>query len=267
MTDQANMPHENWYRRAFQEEYLEIYGHRDLAEAARATKMLTRELDLRPELRVLDLCCGPGRHLVFLGRVVRRPVGLDLSRVMLTRARLHWDETADLREPGGSDGAPAALIQGTMSRLPLADGCMDRVVNLFTSFGYYEQEEKNREVLAEVARVLRPGGMLALDHINRQTLLDNFEPHSDRTMADGRRITEQRIWDEGASRVVKHIHSRWPDGRFKRWHESVRVYKIEELEAILLDCGLTVTRRLGDYDGDDWRPTAPRMILLASKPA
>ena len=274
-----------WYRQAFQADYLDLYLHRDLAEAARAVRFLAHALALSREQRLLDLCCGPGRHLVFLGGFVRQAVGLDLSRALLTRAAEHWKECglriADcglnesqsaIRNPqsaieNSAIRNPQLLTQADMRRIPFADAAFDRVVNLFTSFGYFEREDDNAGVLREIARVLRPGGLLALDHINREAMLAHLKPQTERLLPDGRHLLEKRRFDEAAQRVIKDVVCTEPGGQVKAWCESVRVYEPGELEAMLAAAGLIPCERRGDYDGGPWRPDAPRLILTAARAA
>lgn len=219
-------PAQPWYRRAFQEEYLELYSHRDLSEAARAVEFLTAALALSPALRLLDLCCGPGRHLFFLHGRVGQACGLDLSRVLLARAAEHLRSGFPAEgNPAPAPPPPASLIQGTMSRLPLASASFDRVVNLFTSFGYYEDEARNRQVLREIARVLRRGGRFAIDHINREALLARLDPRSERRLPSGALLIEERQWDAAARRIRKRVTRLAEDGSQGSWHESVRVYE------------------------------------------
>lgn len=262
-----------WYEAAFQKEYLDLYLHRDLAEAARAVRFLKKTLELRPDHHLLDLCCGPGRHLPFLGRMVGRAVGLDLSRVLLERAREHWHElNADTAGEDNQDLPPEALlVNADMRHMPLASGSFDRVVNLFTSFGYFGEEAQNEAVLKEISRVLRKrenaanGGMTAIDHINRSHLLENFESETRRDVAGGRQVIETRSWDEAASRIRKSIVYQRNDGEVKQWRESVRVYYPDELETMLRTAGLEPLARYGDYEGSPWRETSPRLILIASR--
>jgi ubiquinone/menaquinone biosynthesis C-methylase UbiE len=267
-----------WYRRAFQEDYLDLYMHRDLAEAVRAVGFLEKALRLNKSQRLLDLCCGPGRHLVFLRRWVGQAVGLDLSRALLARAREHW-RAAREADSGSLEAAGVnspQLIQATMARLPLADASFDRVVNLFTSFGYFEDEAENLAVLREVARVLKPasGGedadpktaQFALDHLNRAAMLAGLRPQTERTLEGGRRLIEKRAWLEAVNRVEKDVIAIEPGGQIKAWRESVRVYHPEELEAMMRQVGLEPLARHGDYGGAPWRPDSPRLILLARKP-
>lgn len=261
-----------WYWNAFQEEYLDLYVHRNLTEAARLSELLAEVMKLRPHHRVLDLCCGPGRHLVFLGRMVREVIGIDLSYVLLKRASMHWLSTLEAHNAslGTPDRRKALFVKATMSRLPLASGSCDRVVNLFTSFGYYHDDAKNQHVLDEIARVLRfpsekrRGGMFAIDHINKPWLLANLEPHSEKEIR-GRKVVEERTWNAEESRIEKQVTCYNVAGVAREWHESVRVYTQEELEGMLSAAGLRVVKRMGDYDGGKLTDKSPRQILIARK--
>lgn len=252
-----------WYEEAFQQEYLDIYLHRDLAEAARAVRFLARALELDGHQRLLDLCCGPGRHLTFLKERAACAVGLDLSWPLLRRAQMHGREVHGESMPI----AEPLLVRADMGRLPLADAAFDRVVNLFTSFGYFEEEARNQYVLDEVARVLRPGGRFAIDHINRDEMLAGLRPHSERRLASGTEVIEDRRWDAAAGRVIKCVTLIPTEGPPKHWHESVRVYEPDELEAMIRRAGLEPEARHGDYDGSPWRADAPRLLILARRKA
>lgn len=157
------------------------------------------------------------------------------------------------------------LIQSDMRHLPLAPARFDRVVNLFTSFGYFENEDDNAAVLREITRILRPGGMLALDHINREAMLAHLKPQTERALPDGRHLLEKRRFDPATCRVIKDVIATEPGGQVKAWCESVRVYQPDELAGMLAAAGLEPTARLGDYDGAPWRPESPRLILIARK--
>lgn len=257
----------DWYQDAFDVGYLNVYAHRDLAEAARAVASLTKLLRLKPSHRLLDLCCGPGRHLVFLRRVVGQSVGLDLSPVLLRRAQQHLWATSTVR--GGE--RPSHLTRADMRSLPLADASFDRVVNLFTSFGYFHNEADNKAVLAEIARVLRSKtrsgrpGLLALDHINKTRMLATLKPETRRELPDGSVLEETRAWRPEINRVEKQVRHIYPDGRSHGWEESVRVYEPGELETMMAGAGLEPRSRHGDYEGQGWSEDAPRLILIAAR--
>src|SRR5262249_23487329 len=137
-----------WWESWFGEEYLELYPHRDLASARREVAFALARLDPDPQ-PLLDLCCGTGRHPLRLLEQGISPVGLDYCATVRELAR-----SRDERLP---------LVRGDMRHLPFADGSFHSVINFFTSFGYFLAEADNRTVLAEVRRVLRPGGHFLCD--------------------------------------------------------------------------------------------------------
>jgi len=110
-----------WFEEWFGEEYLQLYPHRDDAEAARAVELLVEATGLQPHWRVLDVACGAGRHARAFRAAGARCVGVDLSAPLLRIAR------------GVTD---AFLVRADMRALPIRAGSMDLTVNLFTSFGY-----------------------------------------------------------------------------------------------------------------------------------
>src|SRR5262249_51869111 len=154
---------EPWFVDAFRSAYLEVYPHRDLEAARQEAKLLVRR-GVRG--RVLDLCCGFGRHCAALRELGVDAFGLDLSRELLGRAR------------SLAAGLEGKLLCGDARAIPVRGACLDSVISLFSSFGYFG-EEGDRSVLREAGRVLRPGGCLLLDLMNppfvRSTLVARSE--------------------------------------------------------------------------------------------
>lgn len=238
-------PGEPWFREWFGETYLEVYPHRDRAEARRAVELFLERADPgREGARVLDLACGAGRHLGSLARAGFRPVGLDLSRPLLRRAAASFD---------------GPLVRADMREVPLAAGTMDAVVQFFTSFGYFEDRSQDRKVLEEVRRVLRPGGTFLMDFLNARKVRRDLVDRDERTV-DGRTV-RQRRWLEGDA-VVKRIEVEpAAGGEAEVFHERVRLYRPEELERMMAKCGLRVEERAGGYDGRPFDDDAPRLLL------
>ncbi len=243
-----------WYAESFGHEYLDRYPRRDRAEAAAAVGMLASRLPLEERV-VLDLACGAGRHIApLLAQGARRVVGLDLSEALLAVAR------HDLEPELGA--GRVELVPGDMREIPLAQDSVDVVTNFFTSFGYFDSEAQDRRVLAEVARVLRPGGHFMLDFFNapkviaelvaEETLVVDGKPHRvERWFDESRRRLEKRVYD-AASRV--------------QLRESVRAYEPDELHALTRDVGLSRVEQLGGYDGSVYDPaTSPRIIAIFRK--
>jgi hypothetical protein len=107
--------------------------------------------------------------------------------------------------------------------------------------------------------------LLALDHVNREWALARLDPRSERELAGGDRLVEERRWDAWASRVIKQVTLRSGAGEVHTWHESVRLYEPEELEDMLSRAGLDPMGRYGDYDGSSWEANSPRLIVLARR--
>jgi len=235
-----------WYVAAFGEDYPAVYPHRDLASARRE---VTHLMEAGVEGRVLDLCCGLGRHSLALLEAGVDVLGVDLSPELLARA-------ADL--PGGARLA-GRLLRADARAVPCMDQAFDGVVNLFSSFGYFG-ERGDEGVLDEVARLVRPGGYVVLDLMNPARIRASLVPSSSREV-EGGVLEERRALEEGGRRVTKQVRLIAPDGGERRWREDVRMYEPEELAAMTSARGLRVTRVEGDFDGSAFGPSAPRQLL------
>ena len=236
-----------WYERAFDAPYLEVYGHRDAAEAETATTHLLAPLSLEGR-RVLDLACGAGRYSAAVARRGAAVVGLDLSPALLAAAQR---DAPDL----------LGLVRGHMLRLPFAPGCFDLVLCMFTSFGYMESAAADRSVLGEIQRVLRPQGQLVLDLFNATSLRRNLVAETTRR-AGPYEVRERRRLD-AAGVVVKEIELR-AGGRVHRYRESVRLWPRESLLAALRAAGLEPRQLWGGYDATAYESTtSPRLVVLA----
>lgn len=231
---------EPWFVEAFRADYLDVYPHRDLASAREEVGYLV-EGGVRG--RVLDLCCGSGRHCVALRERGVDAFGLDLSLDLLRRAR-------DL---------PDCLVCGDARSIPCADGALDAVVSLFSSFGYFG-DEGDREVLREVGRILARDGLFVIDLLNPARVRAHLVPRSE-VVRGGLRIEEQRTLADEGRRVVKEVRVRGADGSSRSWREDVRLYEVADLLAILDGTGLELLRAHGDLDGSPPSEGSPRQIL------
>ena len=235
-----------WYEHWFGEAYLDLYPHRDDRDAERAVSLLAARGAVGAATRVLDLACGAGRHAGALARLGATVIGFDLSLAMLRAAQRR---------------TTAVLVRGDMRVLPFTDTAFDTVVNLFTSFGYFDRDDHHATVVAEVARVLRPGGIFALDYLNAAAVRSHLVPH-DRSEAGGRTVVQRRRITGHGRFVVKTITV---EGEGREFMERVRLFEREDLEALMAAAGLTVTAVFGDYDGSSQGPQSPRCLLLARR--
>ncbi len=243
-----NPPRAEWYADWFNAEYLKVYSHRDATLAEREVDFLIQALPLKPEHRILDLCCGAGRHLArFRARGFSRVTGIDLSWDLLRAAR------------GSGDSAPI-LVRGDMRALPF-HACFDAVVSLFTSFGYFLEEGENQRVLEEIRRVLHPRGKLLLDLVPLQAV-DSLVPASERGV-EGLVVHERRRFVEQTQRIEKEIRIEGPEG-VREFLESVRVYSFSEISRMLARAGLSISEVRGDFGGSPFGPESERMIVLGT---
>ena len=243
-----------WYFDWFGEDYLRLYPHRDLSEAEAQIAFLCRAVPIAAHHRVLDLACGEGRHLFALQHRGVWSCGIDLSELLLQRAGHLLRRLV----------ASPRLVRGDMRRLPLRRG-IDHVLSLFTSFGYFETEAEERAVLASVRAVLRPGGTLVLDVLNRPYVIEHLVG-ADRTERGGLEFIQRRRYDPQRRRVIKEITIR-EQRQERRYVESVRAYDRIELTALLERERFAVRAAYGEFDGRPQNDASPRLILVARNDA
>jgi SAM-dependent methyltransferase len=234
-----------WFEEWFGEEYLQLYPHRDLAEAERAVALILERVGFAPGWRVLDVASGAGRHARAFETAGARCVGLDLSAALLRAAR-------------GVTGAP--LVRADMRALPVRAASMDLAVNLFTSFGYFERDAEHAAALGEMVATLRPGGWFVIDFLNAPSVRARLVP-SETLRLNGTDVTVSRSVSPDGRFVCKTIES----GNGRRFTERVRLFGVEEIEAMLAAAGVTVRDRFGDYDASPLLPHSPRTILIGQK--
>lgn len=236
-----------WFESWFGEDYIALYPHRDAAEAGHAVELIERIAQVKPGERALDLACGGGRHSKVLAEHWWT-AGLDLSEVLLRLAR--------------RDRINASFVRGDMRVLPFRNGAFKLVVNLFTSFGYFSDDESHLHVVKEVARVTSSGGTFVLDFLNTSHLRETLVPYDERHIGD--RVVEQRrsISDDGRY-VVKRICIRGvPD---KEYVERVRLFEAGDLSYMLMTAGFTVSNSFGNYDASPLSDESPRTILFGTR--
>lgn len=248
---------EPWYVQAFRGDYRLVYAHRDLESAEREVAWLVAQ---GLAGLVLDLCCGFGRHALAMARAGLAVVGADLSLELLRAARELPEFERHLR---------GRLLCADARRVPLCDASFDAATLLFSSFGYFG-EQGDGQVLAELARVLRPGGLAVLDLMNPAHVRAALVPSTRRT-GPGFALGEERQLADGGRRVIKDVELEIVDehGRreLRRWREDVRMYEVDELRELLAARGLALERIAGDYGALPSGPAAPRAIAFARKQA
>ena len=244
---------DRWFSDWFQEDYLVLYRHRDAREAQGFLDRIVPELVPRPSGWMLDLACGAGRHAGYLASKGHRVVGLDLSMPLLRKA-----SSAD-------PSSEIPWIRGDMRSIPVRDGCISGVFNLFTSFGYFLDDRENIQVIQEVVRVLQPSGWFVLDTLNPSYIETTLVPRSEKQFGDFY-VVEERVIDQKTHRVNKTIQLHRGDQK-KTFVESVRMYRVDDLYRMLKSEAMVPRILWGDYDGSDYDAESPRIIIGAQADA
>jgi SAM-dependent methyltransferase len=246
MMQRSGSEEADWFEAWFGEDYLRIYQHRDETEGEHVVDLIARFLHGRDIRSVLDLGCGAGRHSKALCERWLT-VGLDLSAALLKIARREIPD--------------APYVRADMRELPFAPESFDLVVNLFTSFGYFEDDRENERVLVCVCAALKPGGTLVIDFLNASQVRSDLVPYDER-VENGITIEQTREISPDDRFVEKTIRLREPG---KEYIERVRLLTPLDLERMLEAAGFAIAARIGDYAGAPWSEASPRTILFASR--
>ncbi len=237
----------NWFKIWFDSPYYHLlYRHRDFPEATAFVKHLIDELNLPPGSRVLDMGCGQGRHCIQLHDMGFEVVGMDLSAANVDAANIHRD--LDLE-----------FIQHDM-REPLQGEKFDLVLNLFTSFGYFENVAANQQVLEAAASMLRHGGRFVLDFLNARKVIRELTPIETREVEETRFDISRKLVN---GIIIKNIQvNQNPELQFE---ERVQALEKDELFQLFRLAGLEPESTYGSYDFKPFNPeSSDRLIIIAS---
>lgn len=233
-----------WYEQSFGRRYLMLYDHRDDGAAQEQIDRLIQRLGLKAPARVLDICCGTGRHLAAMRNRGLDAFGLDLSPQLLQRAQARPE-------------ARGRILRADIRAIPFAP-VFDAAINLFNSFGYFDSDDENFEALRQMTQILKPGGVLAIDHFHPPGLAATLKPQT-LDQKEGWTIRQSRTIEQG--RIIKRIRLESDAGRSEDYLESVRLYQPRELAGMMEAAGLEGIRIAADETGRPLDDGHPRMLL------
>lgn len=220
---------------------------------AAAAELAWRLLDLQPGMNVLDLACGPGDLANRLAARGCRVTGLDSSAAFLDRAR------AD----AATGGVSVEYVAGDMRQIPWT-GRFDRVLSWSTAFGYFD-DATNRGVLDGIARVLQPGGGLAMDLDNLPSFLASYCPSRVVAARENGDMLVNRYHLDALTSRFEAQRTVIRSGQARRVSFVKRLFGFPELREWLLAAGFTAVTG----HGEDARPLTAghrRMVLVADLP-
>lgn len=249
-------PPGDWWRSYFDAGYVNEYSPVFNLVTEREQVMRLMELMALPAgSRVLDLACGQGRHAHLLAEAGFDVDGLDLSKDLLKRAKARGTSRT-LR-----------YTRGDMRSLPfLWRKRFDAVVNLFQSFGFFDDAADDAKVIHEVARVLKPGGVFIWQGGNRDGLTDRYLRGDEWTAADGTRIAQTRSFDPLSGFLM--VQSTWTRKRnVERRVHRLRLYTATHLTALCRDAGLELEAAYDSFSHEPLSRRSHEMLLVARRPA
>lgn len=227
---ERHLPSE-WWRTLFNSLYLETDG--DIVENDRNTRaevdLLIVSAGLECHDRILDLCCGQGRHALELARRgFRHVTGLDRSRYLIRLARKRARQ-ADLA---------VSFHEGDARRFRLGEGDFRCVSLLGNSFGYFDRPEDDLAVLVAVQRALGSGGRLVMDLMDGEWMRNHFEPRSWEWVDQNHFVCRERALAGDGDRLISRevvVHAE--RGVIADQFYAERLYSRERLAALLTRAG------------------------------
>jgi SAM-dependent methyltransferase len=202
---------------------------------------------------VLDLCCGVGRHSVELAEQGFSVTGVDRSPFLLGKARSLAED----------QGVEVEWIEADVRDF-IRPGSFDLVLNMFTSFGYFEDPGDDRKVLGNVFESLRDGGKLLIDLAGKELVAAVLQPTTSDKSPDGGLLVRRHEIVDSWSRI-KNDWIVVQDGRTESFSFCLRMYSARELEDALSAAGFRHARIFGDLRGGEYGPGAERLIAVAVK--
>ncbi|NJQ03098.1 class I SAM-dependent methyltransferase [Streptomyces zingiberis] len=230
-----------------------LFSERRRAEAAR-TVAASPLLAFPPGSRVLDLCCGPGLFLVPLAARGHDVTGVDLSAAMLGRARAAL----------AAAGAGARLVRADMLE-HVEPGRYDVVLNLYTSFGYFDDPEDNLRVLRNAYASLAPGGRLLVDVMGKEVLAGWIGRPQLADLGDGGYVVQRDTVLDDWTR----LRTDWTLVRGTTAREAsitCFLYSAAELRALLETAGFTAVTCYGGFDGAPYDQHSRRLVVQGTRP-
>lgn len=225
-----------WWKELFDSLYLRTDGDVVENEANTVAEIdaLIENTGIKPADRILDLCCGQGRHCLELARRgFKHITGIDRSRYLIRLARKRARKL----------GYDIAFREGDARKLRLPDDSLDCVIIMGNSFGYFDVEEADARVLLEIRDVLRSGGTLALDLTDGDWMREHFEPRSWEWIDQNYFVCRERSLAADGQRLISRevvVHAE--RGVIADQFYAERLYSRERILSLLRQVGFENTR-------------------------
>ncbi len=241
-----------WFKDWFNtEEYLDVYRHRNEDDAKKLVDLILSKVNISHGSKVLDMACGAGRHSIIFAQYGFKVTAVDLSEKLIKVAK----------KTAAESNVNVNFIESDLREFAISEK-FDLIVNLFTSFGYFEKDIENIKIIKTAFNHLKENGFFILDFFNQGYVEKNLKQKSVDIIPGGLITQERRIEN---SRIKKLITINKYDVE-QKFIESVRMFKPEELISAVVSAGFKVYEILGDFDGNTFNfSSSPRVILIVQK--
>jgi SAM-dependent methyltransferase len=239
----------DWFKEWFNTPYYhQLYNNRNEEEAALFVSKLVEHLNFSSQDCILDLACGKGRHSVFLNQLGFCVWGMDLSTESIAYAKQFENQKLHFKVHD--------------MRKPIKDLRFSHVLNLFTSFGYFESEADNLSVLQSVEHCLLPNGIFVLDFFNVQKIIEQLPMKETITKGNIQFFIEKKIEQ---NHIVKYI-SFEDKGKSFHFTEKVQALGLSDFIRLFDATKLQIMCTFGDFNlGDFDERSSDRLIIVAKK--
>ena len=240
---------ENWFKTWFDTTYYHtLYKHRGYSEASLFMDHITTFLNLKENAMCWDLCCGKGRHSIYLNKKGFNVIGTDLSEQSIIEANTHANDTLE-------------FYTHDMRNL-FRTNYFDSVFNVFTSFGYFDKQTDDINVFKSVEKALKPNGYFVFDFLN-ETFVKKHLIETEIKTIDG--ITFHLSKKNENNTVVKSIDFTDNNEDF-HFEERVKLFNKTYFEELAEASNLKIIHSFGDYNLNEFDlETSPRLILVLQK--
>ncbi|RKE94755.1 class I SAM-dependent DNA methyltransferase [Ichthyenterobacterium magnum] len=241
MTKDTQQWFASWFDTPF---YHILYKDRNYDEAQLFMDNLTNYLNIPEHGEILDLACGKGRHSVYLNSLGYDVTGVDLSENSIAYAKQFENETLhfnvhDMCKPYSKT--------------------FDAVFNLFTSFGYFENEDDNLKTIKAIKENLNEFGFGVIDFMNSEYVINNLVPENTKTV-EGIAFNNKRKLENGY--IVKDISFTTNENTYN-FQERVKAFTLADFEALFKKADVHLLDVFGDYKLNRFdAKTSERLILI-----
>lgn len=249
LKNKPELSQKEWFNDWFDTPFYHIlYKNRDFGEAQLFIDNLADFLQFQAHHKILDLACGRGRHAIYLNQKGLNVVGIDLSTTNIAYARQFENERLrffvhDMREV-------------------FEECCFDFIVNLFTSFGYFETDEEDLKVIQAATYNLKSGGRFLIDFLNPDKIIHQIRPHEVKLINDIE-FHIQKSYQNGF--IFKEIDFEY-EGKEYHYQERVKSIDLAKFQSYFEQTQLNIIHIFGNYQLDKFQPNeSDRMIFVLEK--